>query len=179
MILSAQSIRKRNIILPFEERTLSHGMTFGIGPAGYDVRIAESMWVSPGEAKLASVMEHIVMPRDVLARVHDKSTWARRFLAVQNTIIEPGWRGHLTLELSNHGMTSIKLQAGMPIAQIIFELLDEPTEQPYDGKYQDQGTGATKPIFEHPAVVGGSTYRTTDPDETRPSRSMDDLVRAD
>jgi dCTP deaminase len=163
MILSAQSIRKRKIILPFEERALAHGMTYGLGPAGYDVRIAESFWISPGEAKLASTIEHFHMPDDVLGRVHDKSTWARRFLAVQNTVIEPGWRGHLTLELSNHGVTSLKIEEGMPIAQIIFELLDEPTERPYAGKYQDQKAGAVAPIYEHAAIVGTATYTGEEP----------------
>jgi dCTP deaminase len=149
MILSAQSIRKRGIILPFVERTTVHGMTYGLGPAGYDVRIDESFTLLSGEARLASTIEHFHMPDDVLARVHDKSTWARRFLALQNTVIEPGWRGHLTLELSNHGLGPIKIVSGMPIAQIIFELLDEPTEKPYNGKYQDQRSGAVAAIYEH------------------------------
>lgn len=82
------------------------------------------------------------MPIDLLGRVADKSTLARRGLAVQNTIIEPGWRGYLTLELSNHGRDAIEIVAGMPIAQIIFDVLDEPAERPYAGKYQDQRAGA-------------------------------------
>lgn len=148
MILSAQTIRKRGIILPFDVRTTAHGMTYGLGPCGYDVRIAEGFWLQAGEAKLASTKEHFNMPTDVLGRVCDKSTWARRFIAVQNTVIEPGWRGHLTLEISNHGLEAQRFFEGMPIAQIIFELLDEPTERPYNGKYQDQSSGAVKPIYE-------------------------------
>ena len=138
MILSGQSIRKRGIFTPFHERTAAHGMTFGLGPAGYDVRIAEGMTLKPGASALASTIEHFNMPDDLLGRVADKSTWARRFLAVQNTIIEPGWRGYLTLELSNHGTEALRIERGMPIAQIILEVLDEPAERPYEGKYQDQ-----------------------------------------
>lgn len=123
-------------------------MTFGLGPAGYDVRIAEDLILPPGEAALASTLEHFNMPIDLLGRVADKSTWARRFLALQNTIIEPGWRGHLTLELSNHGSNAIEIERGMPIAQIIFDTLDAPAERPYDGKYQDQRTGAVEAILE-------------------------------
>lgn len=148
MILSGQSIRRRGIFTPFYERTRSHGMTFGLGPAGYDVRIAEGLILLPGDAALASTLEHFDMPIDLLGRVADKSTWARRFLATQNTIIEPGWRGHLTLELSNHGREPIVIEQGMPIAQIIFDTLDEPTECPYSGKYQDQRAGAVSAIFE-------------------------------
>jgi dCTP deaminase len=152
LILSAQSIRKRGIFTPFCERTREHGMTYGLGPAGYDVRIAESIRLAPGTCSLASTLERFDMPRDVLGKVADKSTWARRFLAVQNTIIEPGWRGHLTLELSNHGEDFLWVEAGMPIAQIILQLLDEPTERPYDGKYQDQRAGAVEAILETETV---------------------------
>ena len=149
MILSAQSIRKRGIFTPFCERTKAMGMTYGLGPAGYDVRIAETITLPPGGAVLASTLEHFDMPRDVLGKVADKSTWARKFLAVQNTIIEPGWRGYLTLELSNHSINeTLHLLPGMPIAQIILHLLDQPTENPYEGKYQDQRAGAVAAILE-------------------------------
>lgn len=148
MILSAQTIRRRGILTPFLERSKSYGMSYGLSAAGYDVRIRESMHLAPGQAKLASTLEHFDMPADVLGMVADKSTWARRFLTVQNTIIEPGWTGYLTLELTNHSDVSIKLEEGMPIAQIIFHLLDEPTEQVYRGKYQGQGPKPIKAIYE-------------------------------
>ena len=134
--------------MPFCERTKEHGMTYGLGPAGYDVRIAERLTLNPGEAALASTIEDFDMPTDVLGKVADKSTWARRFLAAQNTIIEPGWYGHLTLELSNHGRETIYLIAGMPIVQIIFQLIDEPVENPYNGKYQDQKPSPVDAIFD-------------------------------
>jgi dCTP deaminase len=149
MILSAQSIRlRKGIFTPFCERSKSSGMTYGLGPAGYDVRIAEDVGIRAGQAVLASTLEHFDIPNDILGKVADKSTWARKFLAVQNTIIEPGWRGYLTLELSNHGREYIEIERGTPIAQIILQLLDQPTDQPYDGKYQDQKRGAVEAIFE-------------------------------
>lgn len=139
MILSAQSIRKRGIFTPFSERTKFKGVTYGLGPAGYDVRIAEDVRLQRFSGfALASTLEHFDMPNDLLGKVADKSTWARMFVTVQNTIIEPGWRGHLTLELANHGDRNLFIEAGTPIAQIILQLLDEPTENPYNGKYQDQ-----------------------------------------
>lgn len=116
-------------------------MTFGLGPAGYDVRIAEGMTVAAGQFVLASTVERFDMPNDVLSQVCDKSTWARRGMVVQNTIIEPGWRGYLTLELTNHSGGLIDIRAGDPIAQIIFFRLEAPTELPYSGKYQDQQSG--------------------------------------
>ena len=148
MILSGQSIRKRGFITPFYERSKAFGMTFGLSVAGYDVRVAETLSLHPGAAYLASTIEHFNMPRDLLGMVVDKSTWARCFLAVQNTVIEPGWRGHLTLELTNHGADVIEIISGMPIAQILFLRVDEPVEAPYTGKYQDQGPEAVAAIFE-------------------------------
>lgn len=138
MILPAQTIRIIKPIEPFHERTVSHGMTFGLSSAGYDVRIKQDMTLRPGQFALASTIERFDMPRDLLAMVHDKSSWARRGLAVQNTVIEAGWFGHLTLELTNHSDGSLDIPAGAPIAQIVFHRLEAPTEQPYSGKYQDQ-----------------------------------------
>lgn len=86
------------------------------------------------------------MPNNVVGVVHDKSTWARLGLTVQNTIIEPGWHGYLTLEIVNHSRMNITLKNGMPIAQVLFHFLDETTEQPYSGKYQNQSKIAVEAI---------------------------------
>jgi dCTP deaminase len=151
-ILSAQSIKHLcthyRMLDPFSERTRHEGVTFGLSAAGYDVRVefdkgglVDEVRLSPGEFLLASTMERFQMPEDIVGIVHDKSTWARRGIAVQNTVIEPGWCGWLTLELTNHGPEPILLQKGVGIAQILFHRLDEPTSRPYEGKYQDQERG--------------------------------------
>lgn len=157
-VLSAQSIRARGIFTPFHERTIRDGMTFGLGPAGYDVRIAEELTLvprdyfnyKPATLALASTVEKFDMPTDCIAYVKDKSSWARQFLFVQNTVIEPGWRGFLTLEITYEGDQPLHIRAGSPIAQIVFHKLDEETEIPYVGKYQDQPAGARPHIVERP-----------------------------
>lgn len=149
MILSAQTIRRfcdqANLITPFCPRTVERGKTFGLSSAGYDVRVefeaGRMLNIEPGGFVLASTMEHFIMPNTIVGIVHDKSTWARRGLCVQNTVIEPGWRGYLTLELTNHSKEDIVLLRGDPIAQIVFHWLDAATRQPYEGKYQDQPRG--------------------------------------
>ncbi len=141
MILAAQHIRQFQPLKPFCERTVAHGMTYGLGPAGYDVRVAETIHLPSGRFVLASTIEEFDMPKSLVGMVHDKSTWARRGLAVQNTVIEPGWKGFLTLELTNHGGTTIRIAAGTPIAQIVFHALSAETEQPYAGRYQNQPAG--------------------------------------
>lgn len=134
-------IKSNGLIYPFYEKTLCNGLSYGLSSAGYDVRIAETIWLFPGIGKLASTIERFDMPNDLLARVCDKSTWARKFVFVQNTVIEPGWKGYLTLELTRALPWPIKIKAGTPIAQIIFERLEEPTDLPYVGKYQNQQAG--------------------------------------
>lgn len=148
MILPAQMIRERGIFTPFCERSVEHGMSYGLGAAGYDVRVAEEVLLLPGAMELASTVERFDMPADLLGIVHDKSTWARRGVAVQNTVIEPGWRGYLTLELTNHTAAPLFIWAGAPIAQIVLHLLAAPTEQPYAGKYQDQAAGPQAALTE-------------------------------
>ena len=119
MILSAQTIRKfadKNLLItPFHERTVVNGKTFGLSAAGYDVRVEFKMekivrFSAPRWEKrqgytflLASTVERFVMPNNIMGIVHDKSSWARKGLTVQNTVIEPGWSGHLTLEMTYHG----------------------------------------------------------------------------
>lgn len=140
MILSGQTIRRLGIMAPFRERTIDRrlGTSWGLSIAGYDVRIKQKYTLLPGTFVLASTVERFDMPDNVLGHVADKSSLARQGIAVQNTIIEPGWRGYLTLEITNHGPNIVSILRGQPIAQILFHLTDEPVESPYDGKYQDQ-----------------------------------------
>lgn len=136
MILSAQSIRKRcsdprrPMIFPFFERMKFEGRSFGLSSCGYDIRLAQDIWLWPFWGRLASTIEYFRMPNDVCAEVKDKSTNARMFVLVQNTFAEPGWRGHLTLELTRFLPWPIRLRRGTPIAQMVFKQLDAPTEQP-------------------------------------------------
>ena len=134
------------MIYPFHERTVDKGFTFGLSSCGYDVRVAEHVRLEPGEFKLASTMERFNLPRDVMMMIVDKSSWARKGVAVQNTVAEPGWRGYLTLELTCHGRDLISIHEGTPIAQVLFMVLTEATRQPYQGRYQDQPAGAQPAI---------------------------------
>ncbi len=182
-ILSYQSIEKANILLPFCERTIHEptNLSYGCGAASYDVRLAEDTYLVGNVITLASTVEHFTMPDNVCGVVHDKSSLARAGVLVQNTFIDPGWRGYLTLEISYHLLNPWKsdqdqskssfafeeedehldLSAGTPIAQIVFHHLDEHTEQPYSGQYQDQKTGA------QPSKIKVPDQTTRTPDELR------------
>jgi len=128
----------RHVVVPFLERTVVNGMSAGVSHAGYDIRSKQGAKLAPGDFVLLSSVEHFVMPNDCIATVRDKSTWARRGLSVFNTVIEPGWTGYLTIEAVNHGPQPVKIQAGDPIAQIIFEQMMSPPDRSYSGKYMDQ-----------------------------------------
>lgn len=132
----------------------SHGVTYGLGEAGYDIRIKQEVHFKSGpfhapqlvgvdgeifkdgRFALASSIEEFDMPPDLVGIVHDKSTWARRGLSVFNTVIEPGWRGFLTLELVYHGNDELIIPAGAGIAQVIFHQTSQPAQ--YSGRYQNQ-----------------------------------------
>jgi dCTP deaminase len=142
LILSAQTIRKLVVITPFNEEQVGPlGLSYGLGPAGYDVRLQDKLVLEAHGWELGSIIEHIELPANVVASVHDKSSWARLGVTVQNTTVEPGWHGWLTLELSNHSAKQVVLPAGVPIAKLRFQFLDEATERTYNGRYQDQGRG--------------------------------------
>lgn len=136
-----------------EAKQRAHGVSHGLSEAGYDIRIKQAVkfvaansanpggvWVdgvyAPGRFTLASAIEEFDMPANLVGIVHDKSTWARQGLSVFNTVIEPGWRGFLTLELVYHGHGSLIIPAGAGIAQVIFH--ETVMSASYDGKYQNQ-----------------------------------------
>lgn len=152
--LSAQSIRKlcetdAPMITPFiPEKRVVNGVSYGLSAASYDVRIAHDIRLYFGQASLAHTVEDFHMPDNVVGYVVDKSTYARRFVSAMNTLLDPGWKGNLTLELVNLGREMIEIKEGTPIVQIAFHWLDEPTEFAYSGKYQHQTKAAHGPRFE-------------------------------
>jgi dCTP deaminase len=112
-------------------------MTHGASLCGYDVTVREGFSLWPMGFRLASVREVLSLPDDVCAVVHGKSSLARLGVTVQNTFIEPGWQGYLTVEITNHTWRPRKIVRGQPIAQIVFHRIDKMTPG-YSGRYQNQ-----------------------------------------
>ena len=99
----------------------------------------------PGEFVLGSTVEHIELPEDLVARLEGKSSLGRLGLVIHSTagFVDPGWKGHLTLELSNLARLPITLYYGMKIGQISFLTLTTAAERLYGSeslgsKYQGQ-----------------------------------------
>jgi dCTP deaminase len=99
----------------------------------------------PGEFVLGSTLERLQLPDDLVARLEGKSSLGRLGLLIHSTagFVDPGWDGHVTLELSNVANLPITIYYGMKIGQLSFVQLSEPAERPYGSdalgsKYQGQ-----------------------------------------
>lgn len=128
------------------EKKSFRGTSWGLTECGYDIRISQSVLMFYGRRfVLASSIEKFEVPEFLMGRVLNKSTWARLGVdASMTTNIEPGWKGHLTIELRYSGFKPILIPAGVGIAQVIFERLTEPAR--YSGKYQNQPARPVGPI---------------------------------
>ena len=105
----------------------------------------EAFVLHPGEFVLGSTFEVVTLPDDIAARLEGKSSLGRLGLLTHSTagFIDPGFSGHVTLELSNVATLPIKLWPGMKIGQLCFFRLSSPTEHPYGSqeygsRYQGQ-----------------------------------------
>jgi dCTP deaminase len=105
----------------------------------------EPFILHPGEFVLGSTYEVVTLPDDIAARLEGKSSLGRLGLLTHSTagFIDPGFSGHVTLELSNVATLPIKLWPGMKIGQFCFFRLSSPAENPYGSassgsRYQGQ-----------------------------------------
>ncbi|MFC0037375.1 dCTP deaminase [Actinomadura rayongensis] len=110
-----------------------------------DVKPDEAFVLHPGEFVLASTYEVFALPDDLAARLEGKSSLGRLGLLTHSTAgwIDPGFNGHVTLELSNVATLPIKLWPGMKIGQMCLFRTSSPAEYPYGSpkygsRYQDQ-----------------------------------------
>ncbi len=167
-------------IEPFAPAQSRPGMiSYGVTSYGYDVRVdrhfkvftnahcsivdpknfdpksfvdihADYCLIPPNSFALAETVEHLEIPRDVIAVCVGKSTYARCGIIVNVTPLEPEWRGRVTIEISNTTPLPAKIYSGEGIAQILFFRAQEFCKVSYadkKGKYQDQ-TGLTLPFVQ-------------------------------
>ncbi|AXG06155.1 dCTP deaminase [Haloplanus rubicundus] len=98
----------------------------------------------PGDFVLGTTKERVEMPADLVANVEGRSSLGRLAVVVHATagFVDPGYRGQVTLELSNLGTAPVALTPGMRVSQLVFTELTSPAERPYGSergsKYQDQ-----------------------------------------
>jgi dCTP deaminase len=113
-----------------------------------EVEASESFVLHPGEFVLGATFEVVTLPDDIAARLEGKSSLGRLGLLTHSTagFIDPGFSGHVTLELSNVATLPITLWPGMKIGQLCFFRLSSPAEHPYGSeKYGSRYQGQRGP----------------------------------
>jgi dCTP deaminase len=152
-------------------------ISFGQSSMGYDIRLADEfkiftnvhtavidpknvdekafvtvkgsvLTIPPNSFALGYSVEEFSIPNDVLCLVIGKSSYARCGIIVCCTPAEPGWTGHLTIEISNTTPLPAKVYANEGIAQCLFFRSSEPCKTSYaerNGKYQGQGPQVVLP----------------------------------
>jgi dCTP deaminase len=108
--------------------------------------------VHPGEFVLGVTKEHVELPDNLAARMEGRSSLGRLGIIVHSTAgkIDPGWKGKLTLEITNIGKLPVALYPGMRFCCLVFEPTSSPVEKPYSkfGKYAGMDKPGTSKISE-------------------------------
>jgi dCTP deaminase len=127
----------------------------------------EPFILHPNEFVLGQTLEWVELPDDLVARIEGKSSLGRLGLLIHSTAgyVDPGWKGNLTLELSNVANLPIALYRGMKIGQISFFMMSSAVERPYGSrelgsKYQGQSSPTESQFYrdfeaQKPAAKGG------------------------
>jgi dCTP deaminase len=120
-----------------------------IGEAMRTIEVTEDepFLMQAGDFALASTIESLELPDDLVARLEGRSSIARLGITVHSTaaVFEPGWVGTATMELSNLGRMAVALYPGMRICSFTFEQLSSPAEVPYRQKAGNKYAGQGKP----------------------------------
>ncbi len=127
-----------------------------------EVGDGEAFIMQPGDFALASTIESLELPDDLLGRLEGRSSIARLGITVHSTaaVFEPGWVGTATMELSNLGRMAVALYPGMRVCSFSFETVSSPVEVPYrakrHAKYAGQVTPRASLLAEENRGTGGS-----------------------
>jgi dCTP deaminase len=117
------------VIEPFSKDRLT--------PAGYDFSSGVACDLHPKQQTLIVTAEHLEVPANVLGTIYLKSSLCREALIGGFAVIDPGFRGKLTLSLFNTGESTVHIDKNEPLIQVVFHKTGEPSSNPYNGRYQD------------------------------------------
>lgn len=109
---------------------LTLGNEFIVNGAHY--ALSAACPIAPREFLLATTVETVNMPDDLMGKVEGRSTWGRRGLIIETAgVVDPGFRGQITLEMYNVGPDTLYVPLGERICQIVFSQMTSPAERPY------------------------------------------------
>jgi deoxycytidine triphosphate deaminase len=134
MVLSDRQIRRaltnnELVIEPFQEANLN--------PAGYDLSLCTAVNLKPGEQRLVATREKVELGRGIVGFLHIRSSLAREGIFSSLALVDPGFRGQLTISLFNSGRKAIRLRSGEKFIQLTLLRLGKPAATKYHGRYQD------------------------------------------
>jgi dCTP deaminase len=101
------------------------------------VRYGDKFVLHPNDYALAPLFEFVKLPNNVLGRLDGRSSLGRLGIVVHSTAgsVDPGFQGHLVIELMNNGLLPVALYPLMRVATLILTTLSTDAERPYEGKY--------------------------------------------
>jgi deoxycytidine triphosphate deaminase len=108
-----------------------------LGPAGVDLRIDRAIQLRPGKQVLVATIERVELSEDLVGILHIRSSLAREGLVASLALVDPGFRGQLTVSLHNAGDRPVSLRKGERFIQLTLLRLGTPAIQSYNGKYQN------------------------------------------
>ena len=126
------------VIAPFDDSCLTG--------AGYDLRLGGETSILPGQNKLVATFERVELDDGLVGTLYLRSTLARAGVIGSLALVDPGFRGQLTVSLFNAGQKPFNLSRQARFLQIVFHRLGVKTARPYAGRYQDsQGVVDSRP----------------------------------
>lgn len=144
--------RLGNTFMVFEHSRYSfidprHPQSIGDGMRTIEVPDGEAFIMQAGDFALASTVEILTLPNDLIARLEGRSSIARLGITVHSTaaVFEPGWHGTATMELSNLGRMAVALYPGMRICSFTFQQMSSPVMTPYSEKVGNKYAGQVQP----------------------------------
>ena len=117
------------VIAPLDEASLN--------PAGYDLRLSAEVTLAPSEHRLVATMERVELGPDLVGILHIRSSLAREGILASLALVDPGFRGQLTISLFNSGRKMTQLKAGERFVQLTLLRLGREAAGKYEGRYQD------------------------------------------
>ena len=123
-------IREKSLILtPYDPDSLNG--------AGYDLRMSMDITIPAGKQELVATLERVELSSDLVATLHIRSSLARAGIIASLALVDPGFRGQLTISLYNGGVEPHCMRKGDKFVQMVLHSLGMKARRPYEGRYQD------------------------------------------
>jgi len=116
-------------IVPFSRNCLN--------PAGYDLRLKNMVVIDPGVQELVATIERIELDLNMVGFLNIRSSFAREGVIGSFALVDPGFRGQLTIALFNASKQRVKIKEGERFVQVTFAKLGGTAKRGYVGRYQD------------------------------------------